>query len=144
MFGYISPITTYIEEFFDRPIFLTQHTKLGFCSNKPFFYCVLPKYISDKFTLIRELCRFLRLGLISISFEKELGLYNVKHEWMYKPIMDLIPNNWKHILLWTETSQKSLLTTFCYNNKGTRKTGPILAVYCMQPPALFIFFVQFF
>ena len=34
--------------------------------------------------------------------------------------MGLIPNDWKHILR-TETSQKSLLKTFCYNNKVTRK-----------------------
>ena len=36
---------------------------------------------------------------------------------MYKFIMDLTPNDWKHI---TEFSQKSLLKTFCYN-KGTKK-----------------------
>ena len=33
--------------------------------------------------------------------------------------MDLIPNDWKHLLV-TETSEKSLLKTFYYNNKGTR------------------------
>ena len=34
--------------------------------------------------------------------------------------MGLIPNDWKHLLR-TETSQKSLLKFFCYNNKVTRK-----------------------
>ena len=34
--------------------------------------------------------------------------------------MDLIPNDWKHLLR-SETSQKSFLKTFYYNNKGTRK-----------------------
>ena len=34
--------------------------------------------------------------------------------------MGLILNDWKHLLR-TETSQKSLLKIFCYNNKVTRK-----------------------
>ena len=34
--------------------------------------------------------------------------------------MGLIPNDWKHLLK-TETSQKSLLKVFRYNNKVTRK-----------------------
>ena len=34
--------------------------------------------------------------------------------------MGLIPNDWKHLLR-TETSQKSLLKIFYYNNKVTRK-----------------------
>ena len=34
--------------------------------------------------------------------------------------MDLIINDWKHLLR-TETSQKSLLKIFCYNNNVTRK-----------------------
>ena len=34
--------------------------------------------------------------------------------------MGSIPNDWRHIVR-TETSQKSLLKTFCYNNKVTRK-----------------------
>ena len=39
---------------------------------------------------------------------------------MHKLIMDLIPNDWKHLLK-TETCQKCLLKNFYYNNKGTRK-----------------------
>ena len=34
--------------------------------------------------------------------------------------MGLIPNNWKHLLR-TETSQKSLLKIFYYNNKDLQK-----------------------
>ena len=34
--------------------------------------------------------------------------------------MGSIPNDWKHLLK-TETSQKSLLKIFCYNNKVTKK-----------------------
>ena len=34
--------------------------------------------------------------------------------------MDLIPNDWKHLLR-TVTFQTFLLITFFYNNKGTRK-----------------------
>ena len=43
MLGYISPITNYIEEFLDQPIFINQHTKLVFCSNNPFFIVTHPK-----------------------------------------------------------------------------------------------------
>ena len=39
---------------------------------------------------------------------------------MYKIIIGLIPNDSKHLLK-TETSQKSLLNIFCYNNKVIRK-----------------------
>ena len=49
MLAYISPITTYIEEFLDQSIFLSQHTKL-------------------QIYLIRELCRFLQPRLISMTF----------------------------------------------------------------------------
>ena len=34
--------------------------------------------------------------------------------------MDLIPNDWKHLFK-TETSKKSLLKSFYYNNKGITK-----------------------
>ena len=38
---------------------------------------------------------------------------------MHNLIIDLIPNDRKHIA--NQTSQKVLLKNFCYNNKGTRK-----------------------
>ena len=37
MLVYISPITNYIKEFLDQPIFINQYTKLVFCSNNLFF-----------------------------------------------------------------------------------------------------------
>ena len=43
MLGYISPITNYIEEFLDRPIFINQYTKIVFCSNNPVFIVTHPK-----------------------------------------------------------------------------------------------------
>ena len=76
--------------------------------------------ISDKFTIIRDLCRFLQAGLISSTiFHKKLGFPTANHK-IYKITLDSIPNDWKHLLR-TETSQKSLLKIFCYNNKVTKK-----------------------
>ena len=65
MLGYISSITTSItvasiEEIFDLPIFFNPHTKLDFSSDNQYFYCIRPRNISDKFTIIKDLCRFLR------------------------------------------------------------------------------------
>ena len=47
--------------------------------------------------------------------------------------MDLIPNDWKHLLK-TDTSQKSILKTFYYNNTDTRRVkdfqkGPNKEIY---------------
>ena len=42
--------------------------------------------------------------------------------------MDLIPNDWRHILR-IETSQKSLLKTFYCNNKGIRKVKDLQKLY---------------
>ena len=38
----------------------------------------------------------------------------------YKSIIQLISNNWIHILK-SKTSQESLLKAFCYNNRGIKK-----------------------
>ena len=38
---------------------------------------------------------------------------------IYKITLGSIPNNWKHLRR-TETSQKSFIKTFCYNNKATK------------------------
>ena len=48
MIGYISPITTCIEEFLDQPTFLNICNKLNFYSNDT-YSCALPKYFSEKF-----------------------------------------------------------------------------------------------
>ena len=70
---------------------------------------------------MRDLCRFLQANQTSsTTFDEKLGCPTSNHEIIYKPTMNLVPNNWKHLLR-TETSQKSLLKTFYYNNKGTRK-----------------------
>ena len=115
------PTPTSIKEIIDRPIFLNSNTKLGFSSDIPYFYCIPPRNISDKFTIIRTLCRFLQSGLIfATTFDEKLGFPTANHERIYKLIMELIPNDWKHLLR-TESSQKSLLRTFYYNNIGTRK-----------------------
>ena len=90
-------------------------------SDNPYFYCIPPRNISGKFTIIRDLCRFLQPGLISsTTFDEKLGFPTANHKRIYKLIMDLTPNDWKHLLR-TEFSQKSLLKAFYYNNKDTRK-----------------------
>ena len=114
---------TSIEEILDQPMFLNPHTKLDFSSDNPYFYCIPPRNISDKFTIIRDLCRFLQPGLISsTTFDKKLGFPKANHMRIHKCITYLISNHWKHLLR-TETSQKSFLETFYYNNKDTRKTS---------------------
>ena len=40
---------------------------------------------------------------------------------MYKLIINLIPNDLKHLAALTETAQTPLLKTFYYNNKSIRK-----------------------
>ena len=40
---------------------------------------------------------------------------------MYKLIIDLIPNDLKHLAALTETAPNPLLKTFYYNNKSIRK-----------------------
>ena len=98
MLSYISPIKTYIEEFLDRLTLLNQRIKQEIYSNDPFFYCVPPKSISEKFTLNRDLCRFLQPGLIFIIFGRKLRLSNFNYEGK-----DLIPNDWKHIATLNQT-----------------------------------------
>ena len=77
--GYISPnnsflTPTFIEKILDQPIFLNLHNKLDFRSDNPYFYCIPPRNISDKFTRIRDLCRFIQPGLISTAaFDDKLG-----------------------------------------------------------------------
>ena len=58
------PTPTSIEEILDQPLFLNPHTKSDFNSDNPYFYCIPPKNISDKFTTIRETCRFLQVSNI--------------------------------------------------------------------------------
>ena len=62
--------------------------------------------------------RFLQPGLIfSTTDDKRLGFLTANHKRIYKLILDF---DRKHLLR-TETSQESLLKTFYYNNKCTKK-----------------------
>ena len=54
-----------VEGILDQPLFLNPHTELGFNSHNPYFYCMPPNNISDKFTTVRDICRFLQPGFIS-------------------------------------------------------------------------------
>ena len=56
--------STHVEGTIYQPIFLNLLTELDFNSDNPYFYCILPKNIRDKFTIIRDLYRFLQPGLI--------------------------------------------------------------------------------
>ena len=68
-----------------------------------------------------DLCRFLKSGRISSTiFDKKLGFPTTNHKRIYRLIMNLIFNDWKHLIR-TQTSQKSFLKTFYCNNKGTMK-----------------------
>ena len=115
------PIPKSIEEILDHPLFLNPHTKLDFNSDNPYFYCIPLKNISDKFTIIRDICRFLQPGFISLrSFEEKLDLPTANHNQIYKAIAELIPKDWIRLLK-NETSQESLLKVFYFNNRGKRK-----------------------
>ena len=67
---------TYIGEILDQPIFLKPRNKLDISYDNPYFYCIPSRNISDKFTIIRDLCRFILPGLISsTAFDEKLGFY---------------------------------------------------------------------
>ena len=93
------PSSTHIEEILDQPVFQTPFSKLYFYSNNPYFYCIPPKNITDNFTIIRDICKFLQTDLIStMRFEEKLGLTNLNPERIDLYIMDLIRNDWNYIL----------------------------------------------
>ena len=110
------PISTHIEKTLNQHTFLNPLTKPNFYTNNPYFYCIPPKNITDKFMIIRDICKFLQSGLISsMRFEEKLGHTNLNPERIYLYIMDLICNDSEHIFR-DKTSQKCLFKTFCYNN----------------------------
>ena len=47
-----------MDEILDQPLFLNPYTKLDFSSDNLYFYCISPRNISDKFTIIRDFCKF--------------------------------------------------------------------------------------
>ena len=79
-----------IEESLDQSIHLNPYTKLDFSSDNSCFYCSHLKIFQT--TIIRSLCRFLQIGLISsMTFEEILGLSSINHK-IYKLILYLISN----------------------------------------------------
>ena len=81
-------IPTSVGQILDQPIFLDPHTKLDFSSDNPYFYCIPPRNMWDKFTIVRDLCRFLQPGLISFTtFDEKLGFPTANHKRIYKIIM---------------------------------------------------------
>ena len=85
---------TSIKNILEQPIFLNPHTKLDFSSDNAYFCCIPPRNISDKFTIIKDLCRFLQQDLIfSSTFDEKLRFPTANHKKIYKLIMDLIPND---------------------------------------------------
>ena len=62
-----------------------------------YFYSIRTKNISHNITIIRDLCRFLQLGLISLyNISQETSSY-CQPQTIYKRIIGLIPNDWKLI-----------------------------------------------
>ena len=53
-------ILTFLQKVLDQPLFLNPHTKLEFNSDNSYFYCILPKKILDKFSIIKDLFRFVQ------------------------------------------------------------------------------------
>ena len=98
------PTPKSIDEIIDQPLFLNPHTQLDFNSDNAYFYCISPNNISDKFTIIRDICRFLQPGFISSrSFEEKLDLPTANHIQIFKAIAELIQrigfDYWKMKLL---------------------------------------------
>ena len=81
MLSHTAPVTTSvpptsIEEILDQPTFLNPHTKLDFSFDNAHLYSILRRNISDKFTIIRDLRRFLQPGLISTTtFDEKRFFY---------------------------------------------------------------------
>ena len=113
MLGYILPRTIFQphhlqKKFLTKSTFLNAQSKLVTC----FLYQTTPDIFQTNLILfIRDLCRCLQPCLISsTTFGEKLAFTTANHIWIYyeikyKFIMDLTPNDWKHLLK-TETSQK--------------------------------------
>ena len=70
------PTCTDIEEILDQPIFWNPVTKMDTDSSTPIFTVSHPRI--NKFTIIKDICKFLQLGLISsVRFEEKLGHTNL-------------------------------------------------------------------
>ena len=64
------PTLTSVEEILDQPIVLKPQNKLDVNSDNPYFYCIPPTNVSDKFTVNRDLCKFIRPGLLYNIYPK--------------------------------------------------------------------------
>ena len=51
---------TFLQKVLDQPLFLNPHIKLEFNCDNSYFYCILPKKILDKFSIIKDLFRFVQ------------------------------------------------------------------------------------
>ena len=59
-----------MKETFDQSTFRNSFTKLDFYSNN-YFYCITHKNITDKFTIIQDICKLVETDLISsMRFER--------------------------------------------------------------------------
>lgn len=68
-------------------------TKIILSSNNPCIYSITPKNITDKVTIIKDLCRFLQPDLVYyIRFEEKLGHTQLNSERISMHVVDLIPN----------------------------------------------------
>ena len=125
--------TYYIEEILEQPIFLSPYNTLNFSSNNSYYYRILPKNITDKFTTIRDLCRFHQPGLFSyMRFEEKLfhTLHNSKIIYIY--VMNLILNDWKRTVR-KENSQKFLWKVSCFKNKCATKIKNLQNLFNKEP-----------
>ena len=67
------PTFCHIDEILDQFIFWNPLIKLVFNSTKPYFYCILPKNTTFKFTITRDIYKFVQPGLGSTRSEEKSG-----------------------------------------------------------------------
>ena len=81
-----------IEKILNQPIFLNPHTRMDFKHPTQEYF---------KFTIIRDLCRFLQPGLTSSTiFHKNFTRFSYCQLYkIFNLIMGSIPNYWKHLEL---------------------------------------------
>ena len=92
-----SPIVTSLPTHLKRNSWPTHFFKHH--TTNPCFYCIPHRNISDKFTIIRDLFRFLKPSLISsMTSDEKVGFPIANHERIYKLILDSIPIASKHLI----------------------------------------------
>ena len=102
-------IPTHIEETLEQLIILNPHNNLNFSSNNPYFFNIPTKNITDKFTMIRDLCQFFQPAFISY-----FNLLSFPTNWI------IVLNDWKRKIR-KETSQKFPFKIFFFKSSVTRK-----------------------